>query len=142
MSGLRARTMKASEPPQPMSVLAARIDAEAAIKSLIAQVSTTHGLRHDGSSNVPSLLHRLGRWRGYLPLEAADDLRHARRGLLRALDGSDSRPGIVPCPDLDCEDAGIRLRAQKFAFGVECPACGRSWTGPGELERLRVLVDA
>ena len=91
---------------------------------------------------MPALLDRLGRWRGYLSLEAADDLRRARRGLLRALDGSDSRPGIVPCPDLDCEDAAVMLRSQRYCLGVECPACGRAWTGPGELESLRRLVDA
>ncbi|MEI2718290.1 MAG: hypothetical protein V9E98_15095 [Candidatus Nanopelagicales bacterium] len=142
MSGLRSRTQKQSEPPQPLSVLAARLDAEAAVRALVAQVSIAHGLRHDGPSNVPALLHRLGRWRGYLWPEAVLDLRHARRGLLRALDGSDTRPGIVPCPDLECEDAAVMLRAQRYCFGLECPACGRSWTGPGELEHLRRLVDA
>jgi len=141
-AGIKVKVHRWSEPPQGVTILDARVHADAELRRIVTGIAIAHDLHHDGPWTVPALVDRITRWRGYLDDDAIDALRRARRALARALDGHDARPGIVPCPDLDCADAHIMLRAQRFAFGLTCPACGRSWTGADELDRLRRLVES
>lgn len=140
---VRVRAVKTSNPPQEVDLLDARIAAESVVVALVNQIRVEHGLRHDGAADVSDLLNSLPRWRGYVDAYAvAEQLRRARRDLLRALDGAASGAGIAPCPSVECEDGDVMLRSIPSTLGVRCPGCGRRWVGAGELERLRAIVGA
>lgn len=140
-TGLKTKAIKESAPPQSITILDARLHVERELLRWSDELRA-RGLKHPRT--VPGLLNALAEHGpGYLDvellLELQGDLARLRRGLARAIDGWDDRIPITPCPTLDCEGTA---RAIPGLLGVECPACGRSWVGMRDIERLRDLVAA